>query len=237
MELMKELLLVSGRIVTIFPLMLIVALYMGKRSIGEMPVFDFLVILALGAVVGADIADPKIEHLHTVVAIILIGLLQRGVSLLAIKARKFGRWITFEPTVVVHNGSFLMHNLQKGRYSMDNILQMLREKDVFQLDEVELAILEANGRLTVYKKPSKTPVTAEDLGLEKKQKGLAYPLILEGTVSENVLAYLNKDIAWLELQLQDKGLKKEDVVFASIDEDGQLYLSQAVASPIPPIHH
>lgn len=121
---------------------------MGKRSIGELPVFDFLVILALGAVVGADIADPKIEHLHTAVAIVLIGLLQRGVSILAIKVRKFGKMITFEPTVVIHNGGLIEENLKKVRYSIDNILQMLREKDTFSLDEVELAVLEANGRLS-----------------------------------------------------------------------------------------
>lgn len=102
METVKELLLITGRIATIFPLILIVTLYMGKRTIGELPVFDFLVIIALGAVVGANIADPKIEHLHTFFAIVLIGLMQRAVSSLAIRLRKFGKWITFEPTVVVH---------------------------------------------------------------------------------------------------------------------------------------
>ncbi len=110
----------------------------------------------------------------------------------------------FEPTVVVHNGNILMRNLQKVRYSIDNILQMLREKDIFNLDEVELAVLEANGRLSVYKKPLKSAVTIEDLGLVKQQKGLAYPLILEGTVSYEVLFYINKnkDMSWLESQLQ-----------------------------------
>lgn len=151
MELVKDLLLVAGRIVTIFPLLLAIALFMGKRSIGELPVFDFLVVIALGAVVGADIADPKIEHIHTGFAIILIGLMQRIVSILAIKYRKFGKLITFEPTVVISNGNLLEQNLRKVRYSIDNILQMLRENDVFHLDEVKLAVLESNGRLTVYK--------------------------------------------------------------------------------------
>lgn len=67
METVKEILVVYGRIITILPLLLVVTLFMGKRSIGEMPVFDFLIIITLGAVVGADIADPKIEHLHTAV--------------------------------------------------------------------------------------------------------------------------------------------------------------------------
>jgi len=236
-ELAKEMLLLAGRIITIFPLMLVVALYMGKRSIGELPVFDFLVIIALGAVVGADIADPKIEHLHTAVAIVLIGLLQKGVSTWAIRSRKIGKWITFEPTVVVHKGVLLKQNLQKVRYSIDNILQMLREKDIFHLEEVELAVLEANGKLTVYKKTQKSAVTIEDLGLLKKQPGFAYPLIVDGKVSHEVLSYLNKDMTWLEAQLRTKGVNTDEVFFASIDESLHLYVSKASSDHTPPILH
>ncbi|WP_194542720.1 DUF421 domain-containing protein [Paenibacillus sp. FSL W7-1279] len=237
MELVKDLLLVTGRIVTIFPLLLAIALFMGKRSIGELPVFDFLVVIALGAVVGADIADPKIEHIHTGFAIILIGFIQRIVSILAIKYRKFGKLITFEPTVVVSNGNLLVQNLRKVRYSIDNILQMLREKDIFHLDEVELAVLEANGKLTVYKNPMKTAVTVEDLGLSIPPKGIAYPLILDGTISEKVLSYLNKDKAWLEDRLRAKGIKKEEIFYASIDENLELRVSQPSSNNIPPIQH
>lgn len=101
MELVKELLVVVGRIVTILPLMLGITFFMGKRSIGELPVFDFLIIITFGAVVGADIADPQIEHIHTAVAIVLIGTFQKVVSKLKIRYRKFGHLITFEPTVVI----------------------------------------------------------------------------------------------------------------------------------------
>ncbi|KZL92317.1 DUF421 domain-containing protein [Clostridium magnum] len=136
MHLIKELLIVIGRIVTILPLMLVITLYMGKRSIGELPVFDFLVIIILGAVVGADIADPEIEHIHTATAIILIGFFQRIVSKLKIKYRKFGHLITFEPTIVIQYGKFIVPNLTKIRYSIDNIFQMLREKEVFDISDV-----------------------------------------------------------------------------------------------------
>ncbi|AIQ63480.1 hypothetical protein PSTEL_10720 [Paenibacillus stellifer] len=237
METVKELLLVTGRIATIFPLLLLIALYMGKRSIGELPVFDFLVILALGAVVGADIADPKIEHLHTAYAIVVIGLLQRAVSTLAIKWRTFGKWITFEPTVVVHQGHIIKRNLQKVRYSVDNVIQMIREKDVFNLDEVELAVLEANGKLTLYKKASKTAVTAEDLGVAKSYSGLAYPLIVDGNVLKEVLAYMKKDMQWLETQLKAKGASVKDIFFASINDQLELHISLHSHGPVPPMLH
>jgi Predicted membrane protein len=237
MDTAKDSLLVAGRIVTIFPLMLVVGLFMGKRSIGELPVFDFLVIIALGAVVGADIADPKIEHIHTAVAIILIGLLQRVVSSLTIKSRKFGKLITFEPTVVVYQGNLLMSNLKKVRYSIDNISQMLREKDIFHLGDVELAVLEANGKLSVYKKDQKSVPALEDLGLVKQQSSLSYPLIIEGNVLQETLTFIRKDLSWLASQLQAKKLRQDDVVYASVDTNGEIYVSGTTAGPPPPMLH
>ncbi|WP_372631411.1 DUF421 domain-containing protein [Cohnella sp.] len=237
MEFLKDAMLVTGRIVTIFPLMLILGLFMGKRSIGELPVFDFLVIIALGAVVGADIADPKIEHVHTAVSIVLIGLLQRVVSALTLKSRKFGKLITFEPTVVVHQGNFIVNNLKKMRFSIDNILQMLREKDIFHLGDVELAVLEANGKLTVYKTDLKSVPTFEDLGLVKQRSGLSYPLIIEGNVNEKTLSYLKKDLLWLESQLKMKGRRLNEIFYASVDELGDLHISGQAAGSPPPIRH
>lgn len=146
---MKDMLLILGRIVTIIPLLLFTTLFMGKRAIGELPVFDFLIVIILGALVGADIAEPDIKHLPTAFAIIAIGIFQRIVTRWKISNHKIGRLLTFEPTVVLQNGKFVNKNLKKIRYSIDNILQMLREKDVFDINEVETAIIEANGALSV----------------------------------------------------------------------------------------
>src|SRR5690606_24838184 len=121
-------------IVTIIPLLLFTTLFMGKRAIGELPVFDFLIVIILGALVGADIAEPDIKHLPTAFAIIAIGVFQRIVTRWKISNRKIGRLLTFEPTVVLQNGKFVNENLKKIRYSIDNILQMLREKDVFDIN-------------------------------------------------------------------------------------------------------
>ncbi|MZQ80794.1 DUF421 domain-containing protein [Paenibacillus sp. 5J-6] len=237
METMKDLLLIAGRILTIYPLMLIVGLFMGKRSLGELPVFDFLVVLSLGSVVGADIAEPSINHFHIAIAIVLLGLLQRIVSLLAIKSRKFGKLISFEPTIVIHQGNLLVKNIRKIRYSIDNILQMLREKDVFHLPDVELAIVEANGKLTVYKNGPKSAPTLEDLGLTRPQSDLSYPLIVEGTLYTNTLSYIKKDTFWLTSQLEAKGIRQDDIFFASVDDKGMIYISNKTAIRPPPIRH
>ena len=226
LEFMKDMLLILGRIVTIIPLLLFTTLFMGKRAIGELPVFDFLIVIILGALVGADIAEPDIKHLPTAFAIIAIGVFQRIVTRWKISNRKIGRLLTFEPTVVLQNGKFVNENLKKIRYSIDNILQMLREKDVFDINEVETAIIEANGALSVLKKPQKNSVTLEDMNIIKPTSTISFPVIVEGTLYTDVLRDVNLDEAWLKQELDNQGVNDlKDVFFASINRNRELHIS------------
>jgi uncharacterized membrane protein YcaP (DUF421 family) len=224
-ETILEILVVYGRIITVIPWLLIVTLFMGKRSIGELPIFDFLIIIVLGAVVGADIADPDISHLYTFLSISAIGALQIFISKLKIRHRRFGRLITFEPTIVIQNGVFLVGKLRKIRYSLDNVLQMLREKDIFDVNDVELAIIEPNGKLTAYKKPHKSNVTVEDLGIKKFTGGIAYPVVVEGSIESSVLSQLSLNDKWLLQELTKKGLQLADVFYASVNKNHELHVS------------
>ena len=199
---------------------------MGKRVIGELPIFDFLIILSLGSVVGADIADPGVHHFPTAVAIVALGIFQRLVTQWKVSNRKIGRMITFEPTIVIKNGEFLNQNLKKIRYSIDNVLQMLRLKDVFDVNDVEVGIIEANGSLSVYKRANKKTTTVEDLGISKENPGLALPVIVEGKIYSDVLFDLGVDQTWLKQQLAYKGIKnKDEVFFASANRNLDLHVS------------
>lgn len=239
-DMLKDTLIVIGRIVTILPLLLFITIYMGKRAIGELPVFDFLIVLTLGSVVGADIADPKVQHFQTGVAIIIIALLQKFVSKLKIANRKIGRLLTFEPTIVIQNGKFLRKNLKSINYSIDNILQMLREKDVFDVSHIETAIVESSGALSVYKKLQKQTATAGDLGIIQPSAGISVPLIMEGKVYEKVLAQFNVNDKWLEQQLQTRGINDiQSVFFASINKNLELHVSTTEEKPAftPNLYH
>ncbi|WP_053217865.1 DUF421 domain-containing protein [Virgibacillus senegalensis] len=239
-EFLKDAALVLFRIVTILPLLLLITLFMGKRAIGELPVFDFLIVLTIGAVVGADIADPGIDHLPTAVAIIGIALLQRLVARWKLSSRKFGKLVTFEPTVVIQNGKLLRGNMKKIHYSIDNILQMLREKDVFDISEVETAVIEANGSLSLLKKPQKSVVTREDMAIPKQAASIAYPVVIEGTVYHSVLEQFHVDQNWLLNQLSAQNIHGLDTIFlATIDHQLRLHVSlkDESSDDLPPIHH
>jgi uncharacterized membrane protein YcaP (DUF421 family) len=241
-DLIKEFIVLFGRIITIIPLMLIITLYMGKRSIAELPVFDFLVIIILGAVVGADIADPEIPHIHTAVAIILIGILHRIVSKLKIKYRKFGHLITFDPTIVIQAGKFIVKNLSSIIYSIDNVLQMLREKDIFDISDVHLGIIEPTGNISVLKKVTKTEITIEDLNLSKYTSSFSYTVIMDGVVYNGVLKKLNLSEYWLKHQLTNLGVKSvSEIFYASVNTKNELHVSlrsfMEEKDDILPIYH
>jgi uncharacterized membrane protein YcaP (DUF421 family) len=98
-------------------------------------------------------------------------------------------------------------------------------------------VLEANGQLTVYKKSPKSAPTLEELGLVRQQSDVSFPLIIEGTVYHNTLAYINKDTAWLASQLQAKGVRQDDIFYASVDDQGTIYISDTTLVNPPPIRH
>jgi uncharacterized membrane protein YcaP (DUF421 family) len=231
---------VIGRIGSILPLLLFLGLYMGKRSIGELPVFDFLVVLVLGAVVGADIADPSINHIHTVVAMIAIALLQKLIIYLKMRYRKFGRLVTFEPTVVVYKGEMLVKNLKKINYSIDNVLQMLREKDVFVMSDVEMAVIEANGRMSLSLMPEKKAVTLSDIGKTPGDMQYEIPIILDGEIQQETLRKLGKSEKWVRQQLTARQVADEHSVFyAGVGTNGDLNitLKGRLKKDVPPIFH
>ena len=221
--------ILTGRIVTIMLLFLVMTLLTGRRKIGEIPVFDFLVVITLASVVGADIADPEIKHLPTAYAVVLIILIQYLYGALIIKNRKLGKLLTFEPVVVIENGQFVKSSLRGLKYSVDTILTMLREKGVFDLNEVEFAVMESTGQLSVLKKSQYQPITAREKKLNTDYKGLSIPLIVEGEVYLENLLKLNLSKEWLSEQLEKSNIDSEkNVFYAAINSEGQLYISKGL---------
>lgn len=227
------------RFLLIFPLLYAVTALMGKRSIGELPVIDFIVAITIGAVVGADIADPTIPHGPTVMMVLLIGGTQYAVTLLKRKFSPVRDLTTLTPTIVVENGRFLTHNIARIRYTINDILPMLREQGIFNLSQIQLAVIEPSGNLSVLKKPEVRPVSLKDMGRTPPQENLPMLLIADGKIVPNSLEQGGKDQEWLSTQLKNMGYASvEDVYLAALETDGTLYVSPLnLKEPGPSIHY
>ncbi len=215
------------RVVTILLVFLLVALLLNKRHLGRFTVFDFIAAVTLGAVAGADIADPDKPHGPRMFALIAIGVIHVLFTKLILEKRKFGKLFTFDPTMVIQNGKIVVKNLKNIRYTLDDLLCQLRERGVFDLSEVEYAILEPDGKLSVLKKSQYLPVTPGDLKISTQYKGLSIPLILEGKVIQEGLKSANLTEEWLLNQLGNQGIANPGEVFiALLNTQGNLYISK-----------
>jgi uncharacterized membrane protein YcaP (DUF421 family) len=224
---METYLIIIFRIITIMFLLLLSTIFiMGKRPIGEMPVFDFLIIIVLGSVVGADIADPDIEHLPTAFAVLMLALMQKGVSRLILKSKKVKRAITFQPTIVVRNGRFLYGNIKKINFTIDEILMLLREKGIFNVTVIDFCIIESNGKISVLKKPLYETITTEDMNISPNTSNLALSVIIEGKFHKENIGILNQDEMNIMEKLKQQGYdSNKDIFYASMDTKGKLSVS------------
>lgn len=215
------------RIISIMTLLLFSILFiMGKRPIGELPVFDFLAIVVIGSVVGADIADPRIEHLPTAFAVVILALIQKIISVLIIKNRKINRMVTFEPTIIIKNGKLIYENIKKITYSLDDILMMLREKDIFDISKVEYAIIEASGNISVLKKSEHDTVTLKDMNIPAPLSNAALTVILDGELQKENIKILNttEEEILEKLKIQEFN-SYEEVFYGAMDFQGNLNVS------------
>ncbi|GAA0742196.1 DUF421 domain-containing protein [Clostridium oceanicum] len=229
MSSLNEYLNITLKVFTILPFLLFTILKSGRRKIAELPVFDFLIIMVLGAIVGADISDPKLKYFPTAYAIILVILLYNVVVFFKLKYRKFSKMTTFGPTVVIQNGKILHENMKRIKYTTENIMMFLRQKDVFDLSEVEFAIIEDNGNMSVLKKSQYMPVTPKDMNIPTKYKGVSIPLVIEGKIHDNNLKKLNLSREWLYKEFKMSGIETEkDIFYAEINTDNHLYISKRI---------
>jgi uncharacterized membrane protein YcaP (DUF421 family) len=125
------------------------------------------------------------------------------------------------------NGKILDNNMRKLRYNATNLMQQLRSKDIFDMSEVHYAILEANGELTVLKKPELQPLTPKDMNITVPNTGIGIELIYDGIVVDLNLKQINRDRKWLKAQLKKQGVKDPAEVFlATYEASGKLYIDK-----------
>ncbi|MTI94035.1 MAG: DUF421 domain-containing protein [Firmicutes bacterium] len=223
---MNEYLVIIGRVFITWPLLYVVTVLMGKRNMGQLPVLDFIIVITIGSIAGADLADPAVPHGPTLATIVAIALIQFGFTWLKIRSRRVRQWANITPTVIFENGRFLTHNLAKIRYSVNDILPLLRKQGVFNLSELEYAIIEPDGNISVLKKAESSPLTPAAMGLKVSNTGLPWLLVADGRPVPNIFKHGPRDRKWLETQIRKSGLPSmEDVYIAQLEGDGSVYMS------------
>lgn len=196
-----------------------------KRSLSKLTYFDYVATTTIGTIAGNLAFNVRIHILNFIFSMTLITGIIVLVSYISLKNRLLRKFFAGEPTILIQNGKILEQNMTKLSYSYDYLNQQLRHEKVFDISQVEIAILEPNGNLSVQLKSQNQPLTPKDLRLSTQYEGLAAELILDGKIIKKNLCQNALNEEWLYEELKKKGIKNtKEVAFAALATNGILYV-------------
>lgn len=207
------------RTVLLYLLIIVTFRLMGKREVGELSVIDLVVTIMLAEIASMAIENTNDHLIHTLIPIIAIVILQILFSFISLKSKRFRDLLDGRPSIIINKGTIDEKEMKKQRYNFDDLLVQLREKDIRNISDVEFAILEPSGKLSVFKKePQKKK--------KSTQGDITMPLIIDGVIQEENLRRINKTSFWLRQELKKQGAPEiKKISFCSYDQ-GEFYIDK-----------
>lgn len=210
--------------ISFFALLVLVRLT-GKQQLSELTYFDYIVGITIGSISGTLSVSVNQNTTATLAGMVIWTLLPILLAYISLHNVWFRKVVEGEATVVIENGKILENNLGKLRLSMDDLLAELRSQSIFNITDVEFALYETSGKLSIQLKSQKKPLTPADLNLPTQYEGLCTTLIDDGKVLIDALKSLNLTKAWLYHQLSKKNIQDpSQVSLAQLDTTGNLYV-------------
>ncbi len=212
--------------IIIYLLVLIAVRLMGKRELGQLQPFELVVIIIIADVASVPMQDVGTPLLQGIIPILALLVGEIAVSYLNIKFTFFNKLISGRSTVLIDQGRILEKSLKKQRYTIEGLMQELRIAGYPDISDIEYAILETSGQLSIIPKTEKNNVTIGDLKIKQDKVGYPRVIIREGTIYENNLKDLNLDRKWLDKNLEDRKTKLSDVFVLVVDESNKIYFQK-----------
>ena len=216
--------MVMFRTLILFFMVIIAMRLMGKRQIGQLQPYELAVLIMISALGAIPMEDISIPLFNSIIPIILLISFQILVSFAAQKSEKLRAAVSGRPSILIENGKIMESELRELHLNINDLLEQLRICGYPNINDVEFAVFETNGEITVIPKSQSRPLQPRDLGVPTSYEGLPYPLIIDGNVNYENLGKVKKDELWLRNELSRLGINEvNDVLFASLDTEGRLY--------------
>ena len=201
--------ILSIRSILFYIMVTVIYKMMGKREIGELSVIDFIVSMFIADLAVISIENYEESILISLIPIIFLVLLQIITSKISLENKNLRDLLDGKPSVIISRGKVNFKEMKRLRYNLDDLLSQLRSESIKSIAEVDYAILETNGKLSIF----------------KKEDHSSYPLavILNGQIDEDVLIEMNKTRKWLEKQLEERHLLLENIFYAFY-QNNQLFI-------------
>ncbi|MDQ0232088.1 DUF421 domain-containing protein [Metabacillus malikii] len=222
---MNEYVVIAGRALLSFIILFSLARMLGKKQISQLTFFDYVVGIAIGTMAASIAINTSIKYTYGIIGLIVYSIMSLLISFGALKSFKFRDLVESSPSILIKDGKILEENLAKHKMTFDDLLNGLRVKSAFNVSEVELAMLETDGQISVMKKPEYQALTPKDIGLSVEADHAPSLIIIDGTLLEKRLNYLGYKEEWLLTEIKKKGATTiKDVFLAQINSNGTVYV-------------
>lgn len=189
----------------------------GKKQVSQLSLFDYVIGISIGNFAAEMTINLESEELYGIIAVLLFGGIAYLVSVGTMKSIKLRRFFMGSPTILIEHGKILQNNFYKVKYDINDMLEQCRVNGYFDISEIDYAIVEANGELSILAKSEYLPVNRNDMKLKVSKNGLCANVIIDGKVMYNNLKKINKDEKWLNKELKLKGKDISDIILATVD--------------------
>lgn len=204
-------------------LLFFLAKMMGKKQVSQLNLFDYIIGITMGSIVADISLDIEKNLISGVVAIAIYGLSDVLISYITMHNISLRRFITGVPTILIENNKIITDGLKKSKIDVNDLLAEARTNGYFNLEEIDYAIMETNGRISFQLKDQNMPTTKKDMKIKSKNKGLTTNVIIDEQLLQNNLKSINKTKEWLDSQLKIKGYNNyKNILLATIDDNEKI---------------
>ena len=211
------------RAIILYIIVLIVMRLMGKREIGQLQPFELAISIMIADLASLPMTETGVPISNGIIPILGLLVMHLVISMLNMKSTKIREIICGKPSILIFRGKVDEKVLKKERFTINELEERLRDNNIFNIGDVEYAVLETSGQVTVIPKPNKRPTTPEDFNIESKYEGIPYDLVVDGKVMYKNLEKLGKNYVWLQKQTEKFGIKPEEALIVTIDGDNQFF--------------
>lgn len=211
------------RAIILYIVVLAVMRLMGKREIGQLQPFELAISIMIADLASVPMSELGIPLTNGIVPILALLVIYMVISVLNMKSVNFRKIMSGKPAILIYRGKIDEKALKKESITINELQERLRVDNIFNLGDVEYAILETNGELTVIQKPEKRSLTPQDLNITPDYEGIPYDLVVEGKIMHDNLKAIGKNEIWLEKQLKKFDARIEDTLVATIDGKGNFF--------------
>ena len=214
------------RSIVLYIIVLIVMRLMGKREIGQLQPFELaiaIMIADLASIPMTEIGIPISNGIVPILGLLLMHLIISVINLKSVKAREI---ICGKPSILIYRGRIDEKVLRKERFTVNELQERLRSSNVVNISDVEYAILETSGQVTVIQKPNKRNTIPEDFNIMPEYEGIPYDLVVDGKIMEDNLQKLGKDYNWLKKEVNKFKINPQDALLVTIDGRGQIFCQE-----------